>query len=140
VNAQVCPVDATTFARLTGVPKSTVLHRYHRFVDRCDPAIRTRQEMWAALTRPTERRIMVTLDLPGRQQVSGGVRAVIRAILGNPALEQSRAERLSFSGIRARLRRVPGWPEHPEPAALLRAFGFQAGAEPPARCWPVMAA
>ena len=133
------PVDATMFARLTGVPKGTVLHRYHRFVQARGSAASTRDEMLAALTRHEDRRMRVRLQLPNRQRLSGGVREVIRAVLGNADLEQSRAERLSLSGIRARLRRVPGWPRGMARQGVLWAFGFRPDAKPLAGGWPVAA-
>ena len=125
------PVDAATFARLTGLPRATVLHRYHRLADRRGTTGWTRREVLAALTRQTDRRVPITLSLPNLQTVSGGVRAVIRAVLGNADLDGSRPERLGFSAIRARLRRVPGWPSNMAPQAIRWAFGFQPDAIPP---------
>jgi hypothetical protein len=124
------PVDAGTFARLSGVPKATVLYRYHRFVQARGSAAWTRREMLATLTRHVDRTVPITLLLATRRALSGGVREVIKAMQDDSDLEASRPERLGFSAIRARLRRVPGWPWCMNMAAVRWAFGFEPDAAP----------
>lgn len=129
-DAAAAPVDATTFARLTGLPKATVLHRYHRLVAQGGSAVLSRDGTLAALTQRFERRVLITLPLPNGQSLQGGVRKVIADLLATPALKWGRAEHLGSSAIRARLRRIPGWPEHLAPEHVAWAFGFKPAAWP----------
>ncbi|CAH2603445.1 GIY-YIG domain-containing protein [Rhodovastum atsumiense] len=123
------PVDAATFARLTGIPRATVLTRWHRLrrrntdVAELDPTM-----VLAALQTPVDRRVHLTLVLPDGRRVAGGVREVIRQVLDDPGLKGGRIERLGESAIRARLRRLPGWPQGPfTEDAISWAFGFTPG-------------
>jgi hypothetical protein len=131
LHPQADPVDAATFARLTGLPRATVLHRYHRLAKRKGASALTQSELVAALTRRTDRRRLITLALPDGRRLSGGVREVINAVLADPNLDELRAKRLGFSAIRARLRRLPGWPGRLSQSELLWAFGFRRDAKPP---------
>jgi hypothetical protein len=124
------PVNAASFARLTGVPRATVLHRYRHLVDTHGSAVLPRAVVLAALMERQDRRLVISLPLPSGVTLCDGVRALIRTVLNDPALSQARAEKLGASAIRARLRRIPGWPEDLSPEALLWAFGFQHEADP----------
>jgi hypothetical protein len=120
------PLAAADFARLTGLPRATLLHRYHRLVDTPrDLATLSREAVLAAVMQAEDRRVAITLPVPGGQTLRGGVRAVIREVLADPALSLARPEQLGASAIRARLRRIPGWPEDLSPEAVLWAFGFK---------------
>jgi hypothetical protein len=70
------------------------------------------------------------LLLPDGRSLTGGVRAVIRDLLNFPGLALARPERLGASAIRARLRRVPGWPGALTPEGVEWAFGFRPDARP----------
>jgi hypothetical protein len=131
LHPQADPVDAATFARLTGLPRATVLHRYHRLAKRKGASALTQSEVVAALTQRTDRRHVITLALPDGRRLSGGVREVINAVLADPNLDELRAKRLGFSAIRARLRRLPCWPGRLSQSELLWAFGFRRDAKPP---------
>ena len=131
LHPQADPVDAATFARLTGLPRATVLHRYHRLAKRKGASPLTQSEVVAALTQRTDRRHVITLALPDGRRLSGGVREVINAVLADPNLDELRAKRLGFSAIRARLRRLPCWPGRLSQSELLWAFGFRRDAKPP---------
>lgn len=127
---QAPPVNAAVFARLAGLPRATVLHRYHALAVRPGGAAGlTRAELLRALLRRQEREIVLRLRLPGGRILSGGVRALIRQVLGDLPLAGVRAEQLGASAIRARLRRLPDWPR-PGQAGIAWAFGFRPGARP----------
>ena len=122
---EAAPIDAASFARLTGLPKATVLHRWQRLRETAgDLTALSRTELLARLHQRQERRIMIMLTPPRGPALQGGVREVIRQVLDTPELEQTRPERLGASAIRARLRRTPGWPAHVAPDAVAWAFGF----------------
>jgi hypothetical protein len=123
-------VTAADYARMTGLPRATVLHRYHRLMAGRDPGSLSRSEVLAALMQAEDRRLTIALTVPGGQTLSGGVRAVIRDVLDTPSLRVARAEPLSASAIRARLRKIPGWPGTLPPEAVAWAFGFQPDARP----------
>ena len=120
------PVNAVGFAKLTGIPKATVMHRYHRHrAGQREVRPPNREEVLDALLARRDRQIMISFVLPDGRTLSGGVRELIRQVLGDPRLRWARAEPwLGTSAIRARLRRVPGWPKNPEPSGVLWAFGF----------------
>jgi hypothetical protein len=124
------PVDAASFARMSGLPRATVLHRHHRLLETHGSAVLPRAIVLAALVARQDRRVVLSLSLPGGQTLRDGVRALIRTVLSDPALNGSRAEKLGFSAIRARLRRVPGWPADLSVDAVQWAFGFSHTAEP----------
>jgi GIY-YIG catalytic domain len=124
-------VNAGVFARLSGVPKATVLTRYQRLRRRAlDPDGLSRATLLAALLHGLDRRVVISLTLPDGQVLRGGVREVVRRVPDDPNLDRQRSERLGFSAIRLRLRRVPGWPENLTPAAVQWAFGFRPDANP----------
>ncbi|PPQ28196.1 hypothetical protein CCS01_25040 [Rhodopila globiformis] len=124
-------VNAGVFARLSGVPKATVLTRYQRLRrDVLDPDGLRRATLLAALLHGLDRRVVISLTLPDGQVLRGGVREVVRRVLDNPNLDRQRPERLGFSAIRRRLRCVPGWPEKLTPKAIEWAFGFRPDANP----------
>ena len=139
LDPQADPVDAARFARLIGLPRATVLHRYHRLERERDGSALTRGAVLAALTRRSDRRRIITLALPDGRRLSGGVREVIRAVLADAEVEQSRPERLGLSAIRARLRRLPHWPGRLTPTELLWAFGFDPDVNPSADPRPMAA-
>ena len=114
---------------MTGVPRATVLHRYRRLIDRCGTAVST-ADLLAALTLGQDRRVVIRLLLPSGKTLSGGVRAVVAMVLDDVCLASRRPEHLGASAIRARLRRIRGWPEDPAPAAVQWAFGFRPNAGP----------
>lgn len=123
-------VDAASFARLTGLPRATVLNRHRRLVQGQGEAVPSRSTVLVALMERQDRRLVISLPLPGGKTLRDGVRAVIRKVLSNPALNNARAESLGASAIRACLRRIPGWPEDLPPEAVSWAFGFRDEAGP----------
>jgi hypothetical protein len=52
------------------------------------------------------------------------VRELIRYVLSSPSLLAVRKENLGMSAIRARLRRLQGWPSSLQGADVAWAFGF----------------
>ena len=111
-------VNAAEFARLTDLPRATVLDRARRlrFIA-IDPISSPRKKVLAALMQRTERRSVVELRVPDGRIFRGGIRAVIRMVLGNPRLKWRREELLGESAIRARLRTPRG-------SDIEWAFGF----------------
>ena len=93
------PINAAHFARLTGLPRGTVLHRYRQLVEGCDVAALSRDAILAALMLGQDRRVIITLPLPDGRVLSGGVRAVIAQVLADPALCLARAENLGRSAF-----------------------------------------
>jgi hypothetical protein len=127
----------------TGVNLSTLRSRLHRArlagLEDCDIAYDRagklnrrpgglvgleRQTLLAALLDDDDRRIVITLPLPGGRVQRGGVREVIRFVFADAQLLEQRLERVGASAIRARLRRLPGWPHNICPDAVASAFGF----------------
>ena len=133
-------VNAALFARLTGLARATVLHRYHRLRrSGRNVAALPRAALVTALTGETDRRVVVSLVLADGTVLGGGVRALIRRVLSDHGLEADRAERIGASAIRARLRRLPGWPDAPDPSGVAWAFGFNAdGGRPSDKCVTVL--
>jgi hypothetical protein len=125
-DAEAPPVSAAEFARLTGIPKATVTHRFNRVLagDFGDPAALTREQVLDILILKTERRIVITLPLPGGRVLQGGVRELIRDLFAQPALLAERQENLGMSAIRARLRKLPCWPRPAAAGDISWAFGF----------------
>jgi hypothetical protein len=125
-DAEAPPVSAAEFARLTGIPKATVTHRFNRVLagDFGDPAALTRQQILDILILKTERRIVIALPVPDGQVLHGGVRELIRHLFAQPALLAVRHERLGPSAIRARLRKLPRWPLPAAAGDISWAFGF----------------
>ena len=115
------PVTAEEFARRTGVPKGTVIHRMQR-VRRSGQIVSPRR-LHKLLTTPTDRRTVIRLDLPGGESWTGGQRDLIRRLFARPELEAARRERLSESGIRRRLRLL-GTEKWWSAEAVRQAFGF----------------
>lgn len=121
------------FAAATGLSKSTVIHRRARLrVIGQNPAMMPRHELLAFMNRRVERRIFVKLFLPDGRVLRGGVRELVRKVLGEPSLKWRRDEHIGASAIRARLRQLPGWRLRGflDPKHLLWAFGFQVGSAP----------
>jgi hypothetical protein len=125
-DAEAPHVSAAEFARLTGIPKATVTHRFNRVLagDFGDPAALTRQQILDILILKTERRIVIALPLPDGRVLHGGVRELIRHLFAQPALLAVRHERLGPSAIRARLRKLPRWPLPAAAGDISWAFGF----------------
>ena len=103
-------LTAEAFAIRTGVPASTVIHRWHRAraveaeqVARGEPPL-SAAEMADRLRAATDRRKPLDLILPDGRCWTGGERDLIRRVFANTPLKASRLERLSESGIRRRLR------------------------------------
>jgi len=122
------PLNTTRFAAATGIPKATVIHRLTRLrAGGRDPEAMSRSELLAAIQQRTERRIIVELAAPDGPVLRGGVRELVRAVLGDPKLKWGRHEQLGASAIRARLRRLPGWRDRlpPDRDQVLWAFGFR---------------
>ena len=129
------PLTVEEFGKRTGVPKATVTNRWHRAraaeaarVARGEPPF-TAEEMAEQLLTRTERRKLVTLELSDGRCWTGGERELVRQVLGDRTLEMQRPERLSESGIRARLRmlRKAG---RLQPDSIRWAFGFDSGDKP----------
>ncbi|MCI0755657.1 GIY-YIG nuclease family protein [Teichococcus vastitatis] len=120
------PVTAAVFARLTELPRATVLHRYHALVTRrgMDAPSLSRARLLRGLRQRRRREIPLRLVLPDGRVLRGGVRGLIRRVLNDAALAGGRPERLGCSAIRARLRRLPDWPR-PDGAGIAWAFGFR---------------
>ncbi|MCA3306920.1 MAG: hypothetical protein ING00_14090 [Roseomonas sp.] len=125
-DAEAPPVSAAEFARLTGIPKATVTHRFNRVLagDFGDPAALTRQQILNILIQKTERRIVIALPVPDGRVLHGGVRELIRHLFSQPRLLAVRHERLGPSAIRARLRKLPRWPLPAAAGDISWAFGF----------------
>ncbi len=117
-------VTAECYAAQTGVAKSTIIHRWHAAVRAGqDPARFSPAALLELLTRRTDRRCCLTLQLPDGRTWTGGERELVRRIMADPAVEPSRAERLSESGIRRRLRCLEPGERHSR-ARVRWAFGF----------------
>jgi hypothetical protein len=79
----------------------------------------------------TERwRVVITLILPDGRTLTDGVQEVVAQVLPDPVMKFGRGEWTGASAIRARLRRVPGWPDNLTPDAIRWAFGLQRDARP----------
>ena len=127
-------LTADAFSRRTGVPKATVIHRWHRArrveaarVARGEPPF-TAARLAARLQRQTDRRKLLTLVLPDGRCWSGGERELVGRVLADGALEASRPERLSASGVRRRLRLLSRF-ERRHPGSVRQAFGFAPDAD-----------
>lgn len=118
-------LTAEQFAARTGVPKATVMHRWHRALTQTahDAAPLSPQQLFERLTYDTDRRKLVRLELSIGRIWTGGEREIVRRVLDDAALEASRACRLSASGIRRRLRQLTS-EERRDQAKLCVAFGF----------------
>ena len=125
-DAEAPPVSAAEFARLTGIPKATVTHRFNRVLagDFGDPSQLQREQLLSLLTSEQERRIVIALPVPDGRTLRAGVRELIRYVLSSPSLLAVRKENLGMSAIRARLRRLQGWPSSIQAADVAWAFGF----------------
>jgi hypothetical protein len=125
-DAEAPPVSAAEFARLTGIPKATVTHRFNRVLagDFGDPSQLQREQLLSLLTSEQERRIVIALPVPDGRTLRAGVRELIRYVLSSPSLLAVRKENLGMSAIRARLRRLQGWPSSLQGADVAWAFGF----------------
>ena len=118
-------LTAEQFAARTGVPKATVMHRWHRTLTQTahDAAPLSPEQLFERLTSDVDRRKLVRLDLPDGRVWMGGEREIIRRVLDDTALEASRACRLSTSGIRRRLRQLTP-EERRDSVRIAAAFGF----------------
>jgi hypothetical protein len=126
-------LTAAEFGQRTGIAKATVIHRWHRI--RSEEAQREEQdlppltplEVHERLTaQPAERRKVLALLLPDGRVWRGGERELIRQLFADYAIEASRTERLSESGIRRRLRHLAA-DERNDPKLVRHAFGFTTG-------------
>ena len=119
-------LTAAEFAARTGVAKASVLHRFHRLVRAGrDVASMPLSELRAALTTRADRRIVIGLEVAPGVVWLGGVRELIRRLEADRLVECHRPERIQASAIRARLRRLPGWPDAMTARDIRRAFGFE---------------
>ena len=118
-------LTAQEFAARTGVPKATVMHRWHRAMAQADlnGDLPSPSELFERLTSGTDRRKLVRLHLPNGRVWTGGEREVIRHVLNDTVLEALRACRLSEAGIRRRLRQLTP-EERRDPVRIAAAFGF----------------
>ena len=122
-------LTAKAFAKRVGMPAATVIHRWHRARAWEAERIRegrpplTPEQLVARLTSTTDRRKWVAVTLPDGRRWHGGEREIIRRLLLDRSLETERAERLSESGIRRRLR-VLTPAQRDCPNAIRHAFGF----------------
>ena len=91
------PVSARAYARATGLPLSTVLHRAHRLGLGASPE---------DMATPVERRRVVTCVGADGATVTGGYREVARRVLDPGWTRAPDTRKLSASAIRARLRRL----------------------------------
>ena len=125
-------LTAEAFAIRTGVPASTVIHRWHRAraveaeqVARGEPPL-SAADMVDRLRAATDRRKQVRLVLPDGRHWAGGERDLIRRVFADVPLEASRSERLSGSGIRRRLRLLSD-ADRQRQELVRQAFGFAPG-------------
>ena len=120
------PVSAAEFARMTNLPKSSVTYRFNLIRDGNfgDPSQLQREQLLSLLTSEQERRIVIALPVPDGRTLRAGVRELIRYVLSSPSLLAVRKENLGMSAIRARLRRLQGWPSSLQGADVAWAFGF----------------
>lgn len=120
-----CPTNGiklhvNEFAARTGVPRSTIVFRVGRMLeDGLDVEQMDQAEFVKRLITEEDRRIPIQLRLDDRI-LDGGIREVVRQVLGNAELETSRDERLGESAIRARLRRA----DMSDATQVRWAFGF----------------
>ena len=114
-------MTAEEFARRTGAPKATIIHRMQR-VRRSGQSVSPKR-LHSLLTTPMDRRTVMRLELPGGESWTGGQRELIRRLFARPDLEAARRERLSESSIRRRLRLL-GTEDWWSAEAVRRAFGF----------------
>ena len=118
------PLAASIYAGRVGLPKSTILYRWHDTVRRgFDPARMSPVALFQRLTTGQDRRCFVMLQLPDGSRWTGGERELIRRVLSDASLDANRVPRLSESGIRRRLRLLPDHDRH-DPAKVAIAFGF----------------
>lgn len=100
-------LNSASFARVTGVPKATVVSRVAQLRNSgVDLAVLPDEDLIEQLTIPKDRRRIITLTLPNGEVLTGGEREVIRRVLGDTGLSATRMERLGESAIRRRLRLV----------------------------------
>ena len=118
-------LTAAAYAARTGLSKSTVIYRWHAAVrDGLDPGWLSTCQLFHLLVTCCERRKVLTLTLPDGRSWSGGERELIRRLMADADLEASRAEHLSVSGIRRRLRTL-AVADRGIPGCVAWAFGFQ---------------
>ena len=128
-------LTAAELSARTGVPKSTVLHRWHRVRDeearrvgRGLPPYST-AEVLRMLRHRTERRKVVRLELPTGDTWQGGERELIRRMQDSPDVDALRMNPLTESGVRRRLRLLSG-EQRRSSSAVRTAFGFAAAQAP----------
>ena len=95
----------TSFARFEGLPKSTVLHRWHQALG-AGVDISDEGALCDWLRTGQDRRKVLGLILPDATLWTGGYRELVRRLLADPHWEPRRSTRLGESGIRGRLRRL----------------------------------
>lgn len=109
------------FCRRTGVARTTIVHRVGQLLDKgLNVEAIDQAELVALLTTEDDRRTMIRLLLPNGKTLEGGIREIVRDVLADEPLAQSRREQLGDSAIRARLRCV----DCGDPAKVRWAFGF----------------
>jgi hypothetical protein len=111
---------------MTNLPKSSVTYRFNLIRDGNfgEPSQLQREQLLSLLTSEQERRIVIALPVPDGRTLRAGVRELIRYVLSSPSLLAVRKENLGMSAIRARLRRLQGWPSSLQGADVAWAFGF----------------
>lgn len=100
-------INIKVFARENGLPSATVSYRYRQLEQRgLDPATMGDEELRRHLVTSQDRRKIITLTVPDGRVFEGGVREVIRAVLGDWQLNWGRPEHLGESAIRRRIRHL----------------------------------
>lgn len=95
------------FSARTGVPRSTLVFRIGRMLEEgLDIESMDQTEVVRRLITEEDRRKPIRLAPADGHALSGGIREVIRMVLGDASLEMSRVEHIGDSAIRARLRLI----------------------------------
>lgn len=118
-------LTAREFAARTGVPKATILRRWHQAARRADVATDP-SALASWLQTSQDRRKILRLVLPDGTAWEGGYRELTRHLLAHPQWEAQRTRRLGESGIKRRLRRQSE-ADQADPRQVRWAFGFDGG-------------
>ncbi len=113
------------FSARTGVPKATILRRWHQVARRADVATDP-SALASWLQTSQDRRKILRLVLPDGTAWEGGYRELTRHLLAHPQWEAQRTRRLGESGIKRRLRRQSE-ADQADPRQVRWAFGFDGG-------------